>query len=105
MRAVLDLFGRVIAGPFLILLGSGMLAGLLLISMLPTYDVFGLIAIVIAVEAYAIVAVLFVLTGLHYTLGPKSWIQRMADDQVRSIGLVVITGTLAVVVGFLIAIL
>ena len=82
-----------------------MFVGLFVLAGMPANDIFGIIAIFLAVEAYSIVAALFVLVGIRYLLGPRSWIDGLAERCAGRVATFAVLGGLAVGVCWLLAVL
>ena len=83
-----DLASRIITGPVLVFTGLVIYGGLYFLTRLSPHDVFHAIGVLVAAEAYAIVAGLFVLTGLQYTLGPNTWITKQISQSLGRLLLV-----------------
>jgi hypothetical protein len=92
-----NLASRIITGPVLVVAGIAIYAGLALLRLFPPKDLFHGMGVLLGAEAYAIVAGLFVLTGLQYTLGPRSWISRRITGSVaRLLWVAAVMGLVAV---------
>ncbi len=104
MQTILNMFGRIVAGPLLIVVGMIMLAGLFLLWRKPAGDIYTAAGIFIGVQAYSVVALLFILVGLRYVLGPRSWIDILAAKSVGRVAGIALLGGLIVGVLWLIAI-
>ncbi len=98
MRGCLDLIQRVFVGPVLIAVGLLLYTGLIFLVRMPKTDIYQSIVVMLCAEAYGIIAGLFVLLGLQYTLGPRSWIDRMIGRSLTSIAAVSAVITVVVLV-------
>lgn len=105
MRVILDIIGRAFAGPALVLVGVAMLVGLFVLSRIPPDNMYHAVGLFIAVEAYSVVAILFMVVGLRYTLGPRNWIDRTAEKTIGRLVSIIVAGALVVGVCWLLAIL
>jgi hypothetical protein len=85
MNSKPDLGQRIFLGPTLILAGSVLYCGLILLAQMPVKDIFQAIGLVIAAEAYGTLAGLFVLLGLQYVLGPRSWIEQRIENSLSKL--------------------
>lgn len=105
MQAILDICARWIVGTLLVGIGLAMLVGLFLLSRMPTPDIYHAAGVFIGVQAYSIVAFLFALVGLRYILGPRGWIDRMAEKSAGRVVGVAVLGSVIVGVLWLVAVL
>ncbi len=71
-----DIVQRVIVGPVLFLTGVIIQVGLLMLAFKQPEEMYKTIGVVLFAEAYTGIGMLFVLLGLKYMLGPRSWIER-----------------------------
>jgi len=102
MKPEPDLGQRIFLGPTLIVAGIVLYSGLILLAQQPVKDIFQAIGLVIAAEAYGILAGLFILLGFQYVLGPRSWIEQRIKN---SLGKLLLTSAImtAVIIVVIIA--
>ena len=99
-----DILQRVILGPVLFLTGIIIQIGLLTLAFKQPEDMYKTIGIVLFAEAYTGIGMMFVLLGLKYMLGPKSWIERWMKHSVSKLLVVsALTGAVIVAVVSIVA--
>lgn len=103
MQPTPDLASRFVTGPVLIAAGMAIYAGLFLLSQFPPKNVYHAIGVFLGAEAYAIVAGLFVLLGLQYILGPRSWIAAQVARSLSRLFLIAAAMGVVIVTAFIIA--
>jgi len=99
----IDLINQFVVGPMLMVIGAAMFALLFYLSRMPATDIYGKVGIIIGVQAYSLVAILFLLVGLQYLIGPQAWIDRWASRALGGVVTVSVVGSL-VVAGFWVAV-
>ena len=73
----------VIIGPTLIAAGVAIDCGLYLLKQFPPHDAYHAVGVALGAEMYSIVAGLFVLLGLRYICGPKSWFEEKIASSLK----------------------
>ena len=86
-----DIVQRVIIGPVLFLTGVLIQVCMLMLAFKQPEDMYKTIGVILLAEAYTGIGMMFVLLGLQYMLGPRSWIERWMK---RSIWRLVATSSL-----------
>ncbi len=85
MKSRPDLGQRIFLGPTLIIAGAVLYSGLILLAQQPVKDIFQAIGLIIAAEAYGLLAGLFILLGLQYVLGPRNWIEQRIENSLSKL--------------------